>query len=429
MAATLRFASQDTAPTNRLLRQVSVLSVDLDNANNIQTDIAHCNRCFNCSTFLFQPSFSAFPKGSVFAFGLALVGVAVQYDGLNLASGIIKKYNPTAWWYIWILSWLATALLVLVNATVLLHGVALFINKGTNNRRSCLGLLPSGTSCGMCLRTTGLILVGVLGTIGIWVVYLLSLIVTFVCVLQVGISWVLEQSCGSFQTIITSYIAMAKGYLIQAATMLTSSNEQVVAFLGEFQQVKDFTTVFDNSGLGVVADAVDCFCKIDSNSETVTNRFHDTAGTATSTAGSMDTGVDGGNDLRRFLALPSSIASVDPAALLADGVDALNVLNQTIDAVKEQVLYYEQVSLVVTEFCFDAASLYKAVIFLSIGAFVVSVSQMLLFAFHVKQFTAWSYEIELVRVLDVAAEKNRESRTVGSEEVAVEMPVVESARD
>ena len=113
--------------------------------------------------------------------------------------------------------------------------------------------------------------------------------------------------------------------------------------------------------------------------------------------------------------------------MLADGVDALNVLNQTIDAVKEQVLYYEQVSLVVTEFCFDAASLYKAVIFLSIGAFVVSVSQMLLFAFHVKQFTAWSYEIELVRVLDVDVEKNRESRRVGSEEVEVEMPVVESA--
>jgi hypothetical protein len=408
-------------------QQIPVLNIQLQDAAALKQDLAHCKNCFSCSHCLFKPSFHAFPVGSFLSCSLAIVGMAIQHKGWHQASPTVYKYNPEAWWYIWCFAYLASCLLVLVNLSVFVHGVALFIKQGTKGRR-CFGLCGRHAArnndngceqcvhrCGVCCSTSGQIFVALFGTFGIWLIYLMALAVTFGGCVNVGVSWVLNQSCGTFQTLVSTYMVLANSYLTRAKEAVLSNRAKARELLHDFQNIQDLTSLFDNSALGTVVAGL--------TSSEVASTLPTQFGTIQGTQGTQ--GMQGmqhhpvppttaPTTVFRFLfsgagavSVPS-IAAIDPKAMIESGIDTLEVLNVTIARVEQQVLYYGQVGQLLAEFCYDAASLYDSVIYLSIGAFVVSISQMLIFAFHVKQFTAWSYEVELIRLLDIDVEEGEE---------------------
>ena len=409
---------------------ISVLSIDVQDADELNQEVAHCGKCYSFSKCLFgTTSIHAFPFGSGLALGCSLIGMWFQFDGWYVGSSVIHKYNPEAWFYIWIFGILAALILLIVNSTVFIYGITSFWMACSSKISTthiicccccCCDCNPQCGDkqrlskrasfcdkfihrCGSCCSITGQISISVFGAIGIWIVYLAALAVTFVSALCVGLSWLLEQSCSTFQTLVKRYIDLAKKYLARAKVVIAQNSERAKDLLREFEQIRDLTLMFQNSALGEVVKGFGAT----GVAQTLTQQFDGgggevaAAGTASAAAGSAaaasaaSSGMPGSSFPRRFL-----MSNIDPEAMLAQGIGALDIVNQTIVNVEHQVLYYENVGSIMTEFCFDAASLYDAVFWVTIGAFVVSVAQMIMFASHVKQYTAWSYEVDLIRALE-----------------------------
>ena len=106
---------------------VPVLSIDVKDVDELNLEVAHCEKCYSFSKCLFgTTSIHAFPFGSGFALGCSLIGMWFQFDGWYVGSSVIHKYNPEAWFYIWIFGILAALILLIVNSTVFIYGITSF---------------------------------------------------------------------------------------------------------------------------------------------------------------------------------------------------------------------------------------------------------------------------------------------------------------
>ena len=90
--------------------------------------------------------------------------------------------------------------------------------------------------------------------------------------------------------------------------------------------------------------------------------------------------------------------SVDPEKLLSDGMNVLDVLNVTIIETEKQIQYYAHVSQVMTEVCYDFSSLNNATMYILLGCIVLLLSEVIVFAYHIKSFSDWENEIESMKI-------------------------------
>ena len=86
----------------------------------------------------------------------------------------------------------------------------------------------------------------------------------------------------------------------------------------------------------------------------------------------------------------------DPEELMEQGLDVMVVLNMTLIETQKQLVYYKHVSGVMSEVCYDLASLNRSIQLVLYGAIAVLIAEMIVFAYHVKGFTGWSYEIKIL---------------------------------
>jgi len=86
----------------------------------------------------------------------------------------------------------------------------------------------------------------------------------------------------------------------------------------------------------------------------------------------------------------------DPEELMQQGLDVMVVLNMTLIETQNQLVYYKHVSAVMSDVCFDLASLNGSIQLVLYGAVAVLIAEMIIFAYHVKGFTGWSYEIKIL---------------------------------
>jgi len=86
----------------------------------------------------------------------------------------------------------------------------------------------------------------------------------------------------------------------------------------------------------------------------------------------------------------------DPEELMQQGLDVMVVLNMTLIETQNQLVYYKHVSAVMSDVCFDLASLNGSIQLVLYGAIAVLIAEMIVFAYHVKGFTGWSYEIKIL---------------------------------
>ena len=110
-----------------------------------------------------------------------------------------------------------------------------------------------------------------------------------------------------------------------------------------------------------------------------------------------------GGVLRRMLIEPSmfgmnAAASVDPEALLLQGMNVLDVLNVTIVDTEKQLTYYTHVSTIMTEACTDFASLNNNAMYIVWGCLLILIAEVVVFAYHVKSFNDWDYLIERMEI-------------------------------
>jgi hypothetical protein len=87
---------------------------------------------------------------------------------------------------------------------------------------------------------------------------------------------------------------------------------------------------------------------------------------------------------------------IDPEELMKQGLDVMDVLNMTLIETQNQLVYYKHVSGVMSDVCYDLASLNGSIQLVLYGAVAVLIAEMIIFAYHVKGFTGWSYEIKIL---------------------------------
>ena len=91
---------------------------------------------------------------------------------------------------------------------------------------------------------------GVLGTLLVWVIYLLSAVTTFPATICFCLTWMLEQMCQPFEEKTAAYILQAEVYIGEAKIALAASSEQAETLLKTFRGFKDIQRMFNTGGMG-----------------------------------------------------------------------------------------------------------------------------------------------------------------------------------
>jgi len=289
-----------------------------------------------------------------------------------------------------------------------------------------------------------------LGSLLIGVIYISSLLILFPSIIVFVLIYLLNQACNPFELMVQKYMLQAKNYLLQAKEGLLQGRDAAASLLTTFKKWQDMQKYFDNTGMNTAMDAMRMATDPQvvasamatgvfgaqevaaTTSKTTTNTAALTtaaAATKTSTAKAtsstpvsfgafgigrrmlMDAlysslGVSvaqavvtqvrevsgsGSGQRQRFLGEPSSFGlnmagGIDPEALLIKGTDIMDVLNQTIVDTEKQILYYEHVSSTMADVCYDFVSLRSAVQWVVWGCVILMLSQILMYAHHVKRY-------------------------------------------
>ena len=90
----------------------------------------------------------------------------------------------------------------------------------------------------------------------------------------------------------------------------------------------------------------------------------------------------------------------NPTESIAEGKSVIWTLNQTIIDTEKQINYYETQLHNSINFCNDYSNIYDSLYMVSIGTVLLLVAHFIIFAVHNKYFTAWNYEMRLLKNKD-----------------------------
>jgi len=311
---------------------------------------------------------------------------------------------------------------------------------------------PCARVCCWCFQA----LWGIIGTVFIWIIYFLSAAIAFPASILFMLTWLLDILCKPFEEKSKEYITLAEGYLEKGTKAIRESSETARALLKQFRGFKDMTKMFNEGGLGSAMGAVNSVISGGGDMDTgaASQAAGAAAGKATSSSGggggaasvvSSNLGTPdsykptnnfdrGGRRLvvewigiaatQQLLATTSSFllasqpptppiptliishrnlfvggggtGGVDPELLIEQGIDVMEVLNMTLVDTAAQLKYYKHVAGTVSEVCYDLLSLNSAILLILYGAVAVFIAEMITFAYHIKGFAGWSYEIQVM---------------------------------
>ena len=75
-------------------------------------------------------------------------------------------------------------------------------------------------------------------------------------------------------------------------------------------------------------------------------------------------------------------------------------MNQTIIDTEKQINYYETQLQNSINFCNDYSNIYDSLYLVSVGSVLLLIAHFIIFAVHYKYFTAWNYEVRLLKNKD-----------------------------
>jgi hypothetical protein len=310
---------------------------------------------------------------------------------------------------------------------------------------------PCARVCCWCFQA----LWGIIGTVFIWIIYFLSAAIAFPSSILFMLTWLLDVLCKPFEEKSKEYITLAQGYLEKGTKAIRESSETARALLKQFRGFKDMTKMFNEGGLGSAMGAVNSVISGGGDMDTgaASQAAGAAAGKATSASGGGAASVVSSNlgtpdsykptnnfaggrrrlvvewigiaATQQLLATTSSFllasqpptppipttlltshrnlfvggggtGGVDPELLIEQGIDVMEVLNMTLVDTAAQLKYYKHVAGTVSEVCYDLVSLNSAILLILYGAVAVFIAEMITFAYHIKGFAGWSYEIQVM---------------------------------
>ena len=80
---------------------------------------------------------------------------------------------------------------------------------------------------------------------------------------------------------------------------------------------------------------------------------------------------------RMLMSMDGGTGGVDPEDLLLQGLDVMAVLNMTLIDTENQLVYYKHVSSVMSEVCYDMASLNQAIVYILYGSLAILIAEMI----------------------------------------------------
>jgi len=300
-----------------------------------------------------------------------------------------------------------------------------------------------------------------LGTLFIWVIYLVSAVTTFPATICFCLTFMLEQLCAPFEQKSTEYIITAEVYVLEARIALTESAETARQLLETFRGWKDMTSMFNEGGMGAAMGAMDDVLGgnipdasgvVGSGSQAqadsvISSNLGEPGNPQSYGAGSSNSGSSGsssGNNIpsdtssfsgyggrrllqqitaslhlttllnqfeitpmvfqnmmtialvqsvqnvsshrplsttmgshRMLMSMDGGTGGVDPEDLLLQGLDVMAVLNMTLIDTENQLVYYKHVSSVMSEVCYDMASLNQAIVYILYGSLAILIAEMI----------------------------------------------------
>ena len=362
----------------------SVFDINKDGNINFNDIISGLKKWFNCLFFIYDVSLDNFPFASSIGLFITVTATVIISTALNSFNNFLLKYNYEMSNY---LSYHIYGLLtfILIHFAVFCHGLSVCVLE--SSRECCLsdkvGCVKSNSKCCMCIEScaqiTCQVIWGVIGTLMLWILYFISISLIIVSSLSTLTSYIFKESCYIFTKKIDLLVNESTIYLNKARLYLHKSDNLTKSFLLQYNKFISIQDMYKNTGMN----------ELSNHQNTIYNKKNDDE--------SMMWERRNFNERSRYNMRKLYSNTFDPNEELAKGRNFISVFNETIIKTESHISYYTDQARYIEDFCYDYSNLYNNLYLILIGIILILISQYIMYAAHYKYFTAWNYELKLIK--------------------------------
>tara|TARA_A100000164_G_C21913327_1_gene776870 strand:- start:618 stop:1808 length:1191 start_codon:yes stop_codon:yes gene_type:complete len=360
----------------------SVFDINKDGNVNFNDIISGLKKWFNCLFFIYDVSLDNFPFASSIGLFITVTATVIISTALNSCNEFLLKYDCTMSNY---LSYHIYGLLtfILIHIAVFCHGLSVCILE--SSRECCLAdkVGCSKSSCCKCIESCAQIscqvIWGVIGTLMLWILYFISILLIILSSLSTLTSYIFKESCYIFTEKINLLVNESTVYLNKAKLYLHKSDNITRSFLLQYNKFKSIQELYLNSGMNEISNYQNTIYDKKQEEESMMwerNEF---------------------NERNNYNMRKLYSNTFDPSTELEKGRSFISVFNETIIKTESKINYYTNEAKYIEEFCYDYSNLYDNLYLISLGIVLILISQYIMYAAHYKYFTAWNYEIKLIK--------------------------------
>lgn len=351
-------------------------------------------KCLKTTSFLYDVTLDNIPFGAIIGLVITVIACFNISYGLQGCQNILMKYNTNMGSY---LSYFVATLssYLAIHSGVLLHGVS--VCSLESSRECChkkeAGCYyccckdknsKTGKKCRVyqsCAQIGCQLFWGVFGTVAMTGLYLSSIAMLVFSSISTIVSYILDKSCYLYTQKLNLLVNKTNLYLVQAKQQLVNADSTAVNILAQYNSFVDLKQDFENSAMGQVTNISNppYMEPMDDGTKTqfwAPEKYHH----------------DCDNMGRRL-----SESVFNPTVEIAKGRSVIDTLNASIAETEMQYQYYQTQAKVAETACYDLAGIYDSLYLILIGVLLLLISSYIMFAVHYKYFSAWNYEMQLIK--------------------------------
>ena len=330
-------------------------------------------------SYLYDTSVGNFPLGATVGLILTIISTIMISINLSSCENILLKYNSnlseiSSYLYILLFS------LIILDTAVFSHGLSVGILE---TKRELFINKEIGCFCCKCCKTkkckkiqkcnqlTCQVIWGILGTGFIFLFYLFTIGLSTISSISAMFSYLLLKTCNLYSEFIYSTINKAYKYLNQAKQYIGKADNVTTQFLYEYNKFIDLQERFKNSAMNQI-NTIETNTYISEKQKWSPIEYR----------------------------YERKLTVFNPTESIAEGKSVIWTLNQTIIDTEKQINYYETQLQNSINFCNDYSNIYDSLYLVSVGSVLLLIAHFIIFAVHYKYFTAWNYEVRLLKNKD-----------------------------
>ena len=380
-------------PQKRKIKKYTLFDSDNDSID-FEEIKKGTKKCLKTTSFLYDVTLDNIPFGAIGGLVITVIACFNISYGLQGCQNILIKYNSNMGSY---LSYFVAALIsyLVIHSGVLLHGVS--VCSLESSRECChkkeAGCYyccckdknsETGKKCRVyqsCAQIGCQLFWGVFGTVAMTALYFSSIAMLVFSSISTIVSYILDKSCYLYTQKMNLLVNKTNNYLVQAKQQLVNADSTAVNILAQYNSFVDLRQDFENSAMGQVINISNppYMEPMDDGTKTkfwAPEKYH-----------------HGCDNMGRRL----TESMFNPTVEIAKGRSVIDTLNVSIAETEIQYQYYQQQAKVVETACYDLAGIYDSLYLILIGVLLLLISSYIMFAVHYKYFSAWNYEMQLIK--------------------------------